>query len=244
MAPNTATNPLVEAADRSLAADGARIFICEAAAGTQPTTWEIGTAEPRRRRLHVRRIVTAENPMARQLERIAAASKREVSPPPWAEGEASTGERVLIGSHVYSKDNGTWWSPPPREMWPIDGLWALEVARAAQSVESVGADEVRGVATTSYRGIASAADAVALPDNTLVQTPSRANAFGTMEIAAWIDAAGTIRRIACDPLGTPKRRGLRRPSVTFERVVIELWDYGTTPEIEAPLPSQAEPGNV
>jgi hypothetical protein len=41
--------------------------------------------------------------------------------------------------------------------------------------------EVRGAATKSYRGIASAADAAALTDNTLVQTPRRANAFGTME---------------------------------------------------------------
>jgi hypothetical protein len=45
-----------------------------------------------------------------------------------------------------------------------------------------------------------------------------------------------IRQITCDPLGTPKKRVLRRRSVKFERVVVELWDYGIATRIEAPLP--------
>jgi len=100
----------------------------------------------------------------------------------------------------------------------------LEVLReVGADMQIVGAEVVRGVATTHVRGTVSAASGVgSSPD-------------GAIDV--WIDRDGLVRRVRMVPDGFPAAMG----GAADEVVTIELFDYGEPVEIRVPEASETTP---
>ena len=113
-----------------------------------------------------------------------------------------------------------------------DPTQVLQALRgASDDVEEVGAEEVRGVATTHYRGtmdLRKAAEQQGVDreqlDRLLAQVGS-----DTMPMDVWIDDDGRARRMRMSP---------PTPGSTETTMTIDLFDYGTDEGIQVPPADQ------
>ncbi len=113
----------------------------------------------------------------------------------------------------------------------------LDVLGGGDGIEEVGSEDVRGVATTHFRGTfdpTAAADQV--PEDHREQYEAALDEFGDVDIPidVWLDADGLIRRYsmalsgsAFAPAGDPAADG----EMVF---VMEFFDYGVDVDVDAP----------
>ena len=106
----------------------------------------------------------------------------------------------------------------------FDPSKVLEVLReVTEGMQVVGADVVRGVATTHVRATTSATTAAMTPPG------------GVIDV--WIDRAGLVRRVQMAADGLP----VAGSDGGDEIVTIELFDYGESVEITVPAASEITP---
>jgi hypothetical protein len=119
---------------------------------------------------------------------------------------------------------------------PRDVLEALR--GVSGEIETVGAEELRGVETTHYRALVDpmrvAKDATAGTGGALFdQFTSSSDVPKTIPFDVWIDSGGLVRKLSIDLSAQGSASTEGQASLAFE-----LWDYGERVEIELPPASQ------
>jgi len=156
---------------------------------------------------------------------------------------------VLEGTQMYMRSNRFGSLPEGREWMGLDLALGDEVhtsvpaggdvkgeldllSKASGGVEKVGKEEVRGVATTRYRGTISVADSVKrLREEGAHTLATYAEKKGSpTHLEAWIDAKGLVRRMRIVQ-SKPAADG-NGPTTIDMRT--DFYDFGLEPEIEAP----------
>ena len=118
---------------------------------------------------------------------------------------------------------------------------ALDALRAVTSdIETVGSEQLRGVATTHYRAVVDPAElakrspASAPSSQSLVDRIATQSGLGPVPLDVWIDESGLVRKLTMSFEGTdPSASRSSEVSMSFE-----LWDYGEAVEIDLPPASQ------
>lgn len=113
-------------------------------------------------------------------------------------------------------------SSPPADGGPKEGLKLLEQMDGA---EEIGREDIRGVATTRYRGTLPVSGKEVLGVAVQVSPP---------RVEVWIDARGRVRRVTIVISGSVE--GEEEPTTTD--MTIDFLDFGPVPKIE--LPKQDE----
>lgn len=125
-----------------------------------------------------------------------------------------------------------------------DPSQTLEYLRAAGSVEEVGAEEVRGVETTRYKGVIDLQKAVELaPEETRTQVQQSIDqlkeqtGLTELPVEVWIDGDGLPARIQYSFDGSIVAAGTE--SGDFTTIFsMELFDWGTEVTVEPPPASE------
>lgn len=126
----------------------------------------------------------------------------------------------------------------------VDPSQILEVLQSvADDVETIGSEEVRGVATTGYRATVDLGAALeGLPPEQREELEGLGGAAGAgdlppVPVEVWVDDDGLARRIRLDlgALGAPMGFGGEAA------VTLELFDYGEPVTIEVPDPADVTP---
>lgn len=110
----------------------------------------------------------------------------------------------------------------PADRGPKEGLKLLEQMDGA---EEIGKDDIRGVATTRYRGTLPVSEKEVFGVEVQVSPP---------QVEVWIDSRGRVRRMTVDISSSV---GGQEGSTTAE-MTIDFLDFGPVPRIE--LPKQDE----
>lgn len=164
-------------------------------------------------------------------------------------GEPVEFDYVLEGTHMYMRSSRFGSLPEGREWMGLDLSLGDEVdtsvpaggdvkgeldllSEASGGVEKVGKEDVRGVATTRYRGTISVADSVKrLREEGADTAATYVEKKGSpMHLEAWIDAKGLVRRMRVAQ-SRPAEDG-NGPTAIDMRT--DFYDFGLEPEIEAP----------
>lgn len=119
----------------------------------------------------------------------------------------------------------------------------LEYLRAAGSVEELGAEEVRGVETTHYRGVVDFDRAVELAPAELrdrvrqsIEELEESSGLTELPVEVWIDGEGRPARIQYSFDGSVAPGGEGDGFTTI--VTMELYDWGTDVVVEPPPASE------
>lgn len=113
-------------------------------------------------------------------------------------------------------------------LWPLDALFG-----AKDDGTEVGADVLRGVATTRYRVTIDLAQADAALQSGVTVPAMPYRVLSQIPAEVWLDAAGRARRISVDA----------DPGEAGEPVwsIVELWDFGVDVDIVPPEPGEVLP---
>jgi hypothetical protein len=147
----------------------------------------------------------------------------------WIRGDA--GDASASGLDLHELEQFT--KSDPRE--------ALDALRAVTSdIETVGSEQLRGVAATHYRAVIDPAElAKQAPTSdpsspSLVDQIATQSGLGPVPVDVWIDESGLVRKVTMSFEGTdPSTPRSSEVSMSFE-----LWDYGVAVEIDLPPASQ------
>lgn len=161
-------------------------------------------------------------------------------------------EQVFIGDELFLSVPGQ----PGFYRLSVDDLVGTDLQNAARptgsldvlegvsdDVEEVGSAEVRGDATTHYRGTLDARKALEQVGGSLRDTAEQgfeATGVETLPFEAWIDDEGRLRRftLTMDVPASDATGGQPVTSVTE----IELYDFGVEVDVEAPPADQVQDG--
>jgi hypothetical protein len=115
-----------------------------------------------------------------------------------------------------------------------DPTSSLDALRGVSSdVKQVGSDSVRGVDTTHDAitiDMTKALDKVPAPQRALADKGLKMLGDGSFPADVWIDAQGRPRKLVMHLAGA------HVSSATFGALTMELYDYGTTVDVQAPSP--------
>jgi hypothetical protein len=148
-----------------------------------------------------------------------------------------------------------WLSATPEELEATGGSLGLSEATSdpsqllemlrgvADDVESVGPDEVRGVATTRYHGTVDLDRAIdhapaARRDQIRAQLEALDADLGSVPVDVWVDADGLARRMVVD-LGAVAATAMGAGGTAT--MTMELFDYGQDVQIDVPDASETTP---
>jgi hypothetical protein len=201
--------------------------------------------------------------LAMEMDLGALAGFADPGDQPIPEGFDEPMEIVLDGTTAYLRIpmlqglTGTsgWLSATPEELDAAGGSLGiagtsgdpsqlLDTLRGvAGEVEEVGAEEVRGVATTRYHATVDLADAIEqAPEAQREELQAMLDELGsdvaTIPVDVWVDGDGLARRLVMD-FGDLAAQAMGVDGSAT--VTLELFDYGEDVTIEIPDPSEVTP---
>lgn len=179
----------------------------------------------------------------------AGAARGTLSVPDPESGDPVNFDYVLEGTHMYMRSSRLGELPEGREWMGLDFSLGDDVdtsapaggdvkgeldllSKASGGVEKIGKEDVRGVATTRYRGTISVADSVKRLREEGADTLATFDEEkgSPMHMEAWIDEKGLVRRMRIAQ-SRPAEDG-KGPTAIDMRT--DFYDFGLEPEIEAP----------
>lgn len=183
----------------------------------------------------------------------AGSARGALSVPDPKSGDPLNFDYVLEGTQMYVRSSRFGSLPEGRKWMGLDLSLGDEVntslpaggdvkgeldllSKASGGIEKVGEEEVRGVATTRYRGTISVADSVKRlreegADTVATYTEEKG---WPMHLEAWIDGKGLVRRMRIAV--TKPAEESNGPTTIDTRT--DFYDFGLEPEIEAPDSSE------
>lgn len=124
-------------------------------------------------------------------------------------------------------------APVPTDGDALGELALLEAV--ADDVQKLGHEDVRGVSTTRYRGeVDNSERAEQLREEGAEELASKIEAGRPLQIEAWIDADGLVRRMRY--VKVEREKGDEKATTTDMRM--DFFDFGVEPEIELPDSSE------